>query len=124
MNPTFHLQTNFRPIAWKIPKANYWPIGQKFRSLVFAAGRGKSRFKAGNCFLVLVPSQVFEFQPGVRILERDWIGDARQRPQARQLIKRQATNNVKAGFIPRLSCAMKYSSRPRAFDQLAIKGSA
>src|SRR5262249_46980156 len=50
---------------------NFSPIGGKFRSLAVAVGCRKSRFKAKNRVSVLFGGQFFEFQPGVRIIQRD-----------------------------------------------------
>jgi len=47
------------------------PVGGKFRSLALVVGCGKSRFKAKNRVSVLFGGHIFEFQPRVRIVQRD-----------------------------------------------------
>src|SRR5262245_10524594 len=63
--------TGYPPIGGIIENTNFPPIGGKFRSLAIAVVCRKSRFQAGNCVSILFGGQVFEFQPGVRILERN-----------------------------------------------------
>jgi hypothetical protein len=49
-------------------KTDFSPISGKFRSLAIGAVYRKSGFQAENCVSVLVGGQVFEFQPGVRVV--------------------------------------------------------